>query len=362
MKKIFLFFVIGFLFIPSVKAIDTSATSSILMDINSNRILYAEDIHNVRSVASISKIMTAIVAIENKDIKEKVTIGPEIKDAYGSGIYIKEGEVLTLEDLLYGLMLRSGNDAALAIAKYVGGSVDKFVDMMNAKAEELGMTNSKFHNPSGLDREEGNFSTAYDMAILMSYAYQNDTFKKITGTKEYKVTTNKNSYLWTNKNKLLRTYKYTTGGKTGFTEKARRTLVSTASKDELDLVAVTLNDGNDWQDHQNLFEYGFENYKNYELLKKGELTIYDEVYYEDYVLYLKEAFSYPLTEEESNHILLKFELEKKRIIEENQVVGKVKVFLYDKEIGSIDIYVKEKDAEKEKSNFQKLIEWFKNLW
>ncbi len=362
MRKVLCFILLYFMMLNSVSAVDTSATSAILMDIDGGRILYSKDIHNTRSVASISKVMTAIVAMELKPIEDKVTVGSEITKAYGSGIYIKEGEVLTLKDLLYGLMLRSGNDAALAIAKYCGGTVENFVTKMNEKAKELGMENSTFHNPSGLDQEEGNYSTAYDMALLMKYAYQNESFREIIKTKQYKLTTNKNTYVWNNKNKLLKTYKYTTGGKTGFTEKARRTLISTASKDGLNLVVVTLNDGNDWQDHMNLFDYGFENYNAYELVKKGIIQIYDEVYYEDYDLYTKESFIYALTEEEREDIVLKFELEKKRIIEDESQVGKVKIMLRDEQIGEINIYVKEKEQEKEKSNFQKLIEWFKNLW
>jgi D-alanyl-D-alanine carboxypeptidase len=362
MKKIVFLICISFCLINSVNAIETSATSAILMDIDSGRILYSKDIHNQRSVASISKVMTAIVAIESKDVTDKVTVGSEIKDAYGSGIYIKEGEILTLEDLLYGLMLRSGNDAALAIAKYCGGSVEKFVEMMNEKAKTLGMKNSTFHNPSGLDRDEGNYSTAYDMALLMQYAYQNEEFRKIIGTKTYKLTTNKNSYLWKNKNKLLSSYKYITGGKTGFTERARRTLITTASKDNLNLVVVTLNDGNDWVDHKNLFEYGFQNYQAYELVKKGVIQIYDELYYKDYDLYVKEDFKYALTEEERTQIVLKFELEKERIIEENSQVGVVRILLMDKEIGTREIYVKEKEENQKKTNFQKLIEWFHNIW
>ena len=152
-------------------------------------------------------------------------------------------------------MLRSGNDAALTIASYVGGNVDEFVKKMNEKAQEIGMKNTVFNNPSGLDQEKGNYSTAYDMAILTSYAMKNETYRKIVSTKSYKVKTNMNFYSWINKNKLLHTHKYSTGGKTGFTEIARRTLVTTASKDGVNLVAVTLNDGNDFNDHKNMFEY-----------------------------------------------------------------------------------------------------------
>ena len=167
MKKLYIVFLVIVLLLPlNTKAFDTSATSAILMDMDSGRILYSKNIHNVRTVASISKIMTCIVAIESGKLNDVVTIGDEILGAYGSGIYIKNGEQLKLEDLLYGLMLRSGNDAALAIAHYVGGDVESFVSMMNDKAKELGMNNSVFNNPSGLDQDKGNYSTAYDMAIL----------------------------------------------------------------------------------------------------------------------------------------------------------------------------------------------------
>ena len=328
MKKIILLLLV---LIPlRITAIDTSATSSILMDIDSNRILYEENIHNVRSVASISKIMTALLAIESGKLDDKVTIGDEIKTAYGSGIYIKEGEILTLRDLLYGLMLRSGNDAALAIAHYVGGSVDEFVNMMNSRAKELKMTNTTFNNPSGLDSDKGNYSTAYDMALLTSYAMKLDEYKKITSTKKYALTTNKNTYIWINKNKLLSLYKYTTGGKTGFTEIAKRTLVTTASKDNINLVVVTLNDGNDWQDHQNLFEYGFNNYTNIKLLEKGNINIYSEEYYEDYDLYVKNNFSYLIGNNEEDSVIFKYKLEKLRKIKNKDKVGEVEIYIGDK--------------------------------
>lgn len=361
MKKIIKLFV-GILFlIPlNIKAIETSATSAILMDIDSGRILFSHNIHDVRSVASISKIMTCILAIESGKLEDVVTIGDEINTSYGSGIYIKKDEQIKLIDLLYGLMLRSGNDAALAIAHYVGGGVDNFVSMMNEKAQILKMTNTTFNNPSGLDEEKGNYSTSYDMALLTSYAYKNDTFKKIIGTKKYKLTTNKNTYSWTNKNKLLNMYKHATGGKTGYTKIAKRTLVNTASNKNLNLVAVTLNDGNDFVDHKNLFEYGFSNYENYEIIKKGTLEVYEDKYYDDYILYLKKSFKYPLLDEEKENIITKIKLEKLRDIKNDSIVGEVEVYLYDKQIGKIDIYVKEKN--KEVPFYKKIWDWICNLW
>ena len=259
MKKYLLIFMI-FVLIPmmNVKAISTSATSAILMDQDSGRILYSENIHEVRSIASISKIMTGILAVESGKLDEMVTVGDEILKAYGSGIYIKQGEKISLRDLVYGLMLRSGNDAAVTIATYVSGSVEEFVKLMNAKATELGMKHTTFNNPSGLDEEEGNYSCAYDMAILTSYAMKNKDYRTITGTEKHTVKTNKNTYVWHNKHKLLTQYKYATGGKTGFTKKARRTLVTTATNHDMNLVVVTLNDGDDFNDHMNLFDMGFK--------------------------------------------------------------------------------------------------------
>lgn len=339
MKRILLI-TIMFLIPLNVKAIDTSATSAILMDMDSGRILYAKDINNQRSVASISKIMTAVVALDSGKLKNKVTVGGEIKKAYGSGIYIKEGEKLTLQDLLYGLMLRSGNDAALAIANSVSKDTETFVKKMNDKANEIGMKNSLFRNPHGLDQEDGgNLSTAYDMAKLTSYAMKNKEYRKIVATKKYTLKTNKNTYVWNNKNKLLSRYEYTTGGKTGFTEIARRTLVTTASRDNLNLVVVTLNDGNDFTDHQNLFEYAFENYKSYKILSKGEIEIKDDNYYHKYKLYLKNDYYYPLSLDEKDNIKIKYELVKKRKLKNNLKVGVAKVYLGDKNIHEESIYL-----------------------
>lgn len=346
MKKIILIITLLFPFI--IKGISTSATSAILMDTDNNRIIYSKNIHEVRSVASISKIMTALLAIESGKLDEEVKINSSINKAYGSAIYIKIGEKMKLRDLVYGLMLRSGNDAALAIADFVGGSVDNFVTMMNHKAKEIGLKNSKFNNPSGLDEDKANYSTAYDMAILTSYAMKINDYRKIVKTKEYKLETNKNTYIWHNKHKLLRLYKYTTGGKTGYTKIAKRTLVTTASRDNTNLVAVTLNDGNDFKDHMDLFDYGFENYKSYYILKKGYINIYNENYYKDYNLYIKEDFKYILDDSEKESINIKYKLKKINNIKNREIVGETIVNLGDKKIYSEPIYVKNKIKYKKK--------------
>ena len=339
MKKIIILLLL--LLIPfKAKAIETSASSAILMDMDSHRILYGYNVNDQRSVASISKVMTALIATNSDKLDDKVTISDEIDKSYGSGIYIKKGEVLTIRDLLYGLMLRSGNDASYAIAKNISGSVDKFVEEMNKKADELNLKNTEFNNPNGLDEEKGNYSTAYDMAIIMSEAMKNKDFREIVKTKKYSLKTNMNTYIWYNKNKLLKTYKYATGGKTGFTVKARRTLVNTASKNNLNLVVVTLNDGNDFADHAKLFDYGFENYKNYKILKKGYIDILEDKYYKNYDFYIKNDFTYPLSSDEKDNIIIKFSLEKKRKLKDNLNVGKAKIYLGDLLIHEENIYIK----------------------
>lgn len=355
MKK-FIFLLI--LLLPfKVFAYSSSAKSAILMDMDSGRIIYGKDVHYVQSVASISKIMTAIVAIENSDVNKEVTIGNEVLKAYGSGIYVKIGEKLKLEDLLYGLMLRSGNDAALAIAVAVSGEVNKFVKLMNDKAKKIGMKNTTFNNPSGLDEEKGNFSSAYDMALLMSYAMKNKEFSKITGTKDYTVKTNKNVYKWHNKNKLLSSYKYITGGKTGFTKIAKRTLVTSASKDKMNLTVVTINDGDDWNDHKNLYEEAFKEYNSYTLLKKGEINILGENYYKKDKLYLKNSFNYLLRDGEEDILKLKFKVTKKRKYQSGDKVGTAVIYLGDEIIHEENIYV---SKEKSKTLWNKIVSWFKN--
>ena len=346
MKKIILIIT---LFIPFVvKGISTSATSAILMDTDNNRIIYSKNIHEVRSVASISKIMTALLAVESGKLDKEVKINSSISKAYGSAIYIKTGEKMKLRDLVYGLMLRSGNDAALAIADYVGGSVDNFVTMMNHKAKEIGMKNTYFNNPSGLDEDKGNYSTAFDMAILTSYAMKIKEYRDIVKTKDYKLETNKNTYIWHNKHKLHKLYKYTTGGKTGYTKKAKRTLVTTASKDNTNLVVVTLNDGNDFKDHMALLDYGFENYNTYTILKKGNINIYNENYYRGYVLYIKKDCKYLLDDSEKESVNIKYKLKKFKHIRNREIVGEVIVNLGDKKIYGEPIYVKTKNKYKKK--------------
>lgn len=233
-----------------------SANNAVLIDQKTGEILYEKDAHERQSIASITKIMTAIIAIESGKMKEKAKTSRRAIYTEGSSIYLEQGEKMSIEDLVYGLMLRSGNDAAIVISEHVAGSVEGFVYLMNEKARWLGMTNTNFDNPHGLDADD-HYSTAYDMAILMKYAMENHEFAKISGTTFYQAQTR--SYGWGNKNKLLTSlYNNCIGGKTGFTKKSGRTLTTVANKNNHHLIAVTLNAPNDWQDHIQMYEWGFE--------------------------------------------------------------------------------------------------------
>ncbi len=213
--KLLLVLLLLFSFIDKSNKKETNyvANSFIVMEQRTNNILEGFNYYKTQSVASISKIMTGILAIEYLDLDQKVYIDDCIDKAYGSAVYLKKGTWISNEDLIYGLMLRSGNDCALMIAKSVSNSYDKFIDLMNEKAKEIGMNYTTFVNPHGLDEEDGgNYSCAYDMALLQTYALQNETYRLITSSKTYK---SENYGIWVNKNKLLNQYFFAISGKTG---------------------------------------------------------------------------------------------------------------------------------------------------
>ncbi|PGS47559.1 D-alanyl-D-alanine carboxypeptidase family protein [Bacillus sp. AFS041924] len=338
-------FLIGII-IPTnnVKAFGgVSARNAVLMDQKTGRILYGKAMHDSERIASITKIMTALLAVESGKMQNTVTISSRAVQTEGSSIYLKPGQKIKLEDLVYGLMLRSGNDAANAIAETVGGSIEGFVYMMNEKAKEIGMSHTYFSNPSGLDQQgKEHYSSAYDMALLTRYAMENPKYAKIAGTKVHRAPNTAESwdYVWKNKNKLLTfMYKYSTGGKTGFTKKARRTLVSTASKNGMDLIVVTLNDGQDWQDHMSLFEYGFSNYPLTKVLSKGGIKEVTNQKYKGHV-YLKNDFSYPLEKKEKDQVRITIEMQKpsNKKIANDAIVGKAIIELEGEQIGFRNIF------------------------
>lgn len=249
------------------RAVDTHASCAILMDAESGRVLYEQNIHQPRLIASITKLLTALVAVEQgSDLDQVVTVKGEWLGSEGSSIYLKAGEEITLRGLLYGLLLQSGNDAAMVIACHTAGSEADFVALMNARAAELGMKDSSFANPSGLN-DDKHYSTAYDMALLAQACLQNETVADICATRSITIGTR----TFVNHNKLLYRYGGCVGMKTGFTEKAGRTLVSAATREGQTLICVTLNDGDDWNDHCKLLDYGFETFPRQALCQTGEV-------------------------------------------------------------------------------------------
>ena len=343
MKKvlvILLLFLIPLNVLGEEDTFDTSK-SSIIMDLDSGRILYENNADEERLIASITKIMTCIIAIEEGNLNKEVKAGEEILKMYGTSIYLELNEKMKLIDLLYGLMLRSGNDASVVIAKAVAGSEEEFVKMMNEKAKEIGMTNTTFSNPHGLDEETKNYSTARDMAKLSRYAYKNEIYRKIIGTEEYRVQTDSKSYLWYNRMKLLGDYKYCTGGKNGYTPSAGKTLVTTHKKNNLNITIVTLDDNDEYNNHERLAEYAFDNYSNYEILDKNDF----DLIIDDNKYYIKKSFTYPLTENEKDNVSVLASIDDNI---NTGKVGNVKINLKNKVIKKVPIY---KKAEKKKENF-----------
>ena len=356
MKKILCFLVL--LLVP-LKVFAISASSYIAYDLDNDIVYYEKNVDDKRLIASITKILTAIVTIENIDINKNVLVGEEVLKAYGSAVYIEVGEKLTIKDLLYGLMLRSGNDAAIVLAKNVAGSNDNFVKLMNKLATDIGMKNSYFINPHGLEDNDGNgnISTAKDMALLTRYAMKNKVFREIFGTKKYTAKTNYKTYSWTNKNKLLLSEDYITGGKTGFTKKAHRTLVTTGSRNNINVVIVTLNDGNDFLDHKNMYEEIFRKYKSVKVLDKDKIRIKGEKLYKDNTLYINNDI-YVSVLSDKDKIEIDYNIYENKKYRDNDVVGKVKIKLNDKVVRVEDVYVKVKEV-KHKSWWVKLKEWLR---
>ncbi|WP_018934517.1 D-alanyl-D-alanine carboxypeptidase family protein [Gracilibacillus lacisalsi] len=343
---------------PEIKAnVQVSAESAILMDQETGRVLYEKNADNPTLIASITKILTAIIAIESGKLDEYVKISDNAISTEGSSIYLKKEDKITLKDLVYGLMLRSGNDAAVAIGEHIGGSQEGFAYLMNEKARWIGMTNSHFDNPHGLDSET-HFSTAYDMALLTKYAMENDIFREISGTSSYQ--SSARDYAWINKNKLLtQLYKYSNGGKTGYTRAAGRTLVSTAEKNGQTLIVVTLNAPSDWQDHMNLFEWGFEKFPLRKI--QDESTMRLQTDQEDAITAeIQESIYYPLAENEVNNISYKNYVS--RTPSDFDKIGKRVFYLHDEAITDTSLYLSSMEESKEPSFWNTFLEQLKRLF
>lgn len=313
-----------------VRAVEVSASAAVLMDMDSGRVLYERNAGARMLIASTTKILTALVAIRDGNLSDTVKVSREAAYTEGSSMYLKEGEELTLETLLYGLLLCSGNDAAVAVAEHVGGSVEGFVERMNETALELGMEDSSFANPNGLDDEE-HYSTAYDMALLARAAMGNETLVRIASTRTATI----GGRTMTNHNKLLRYMDGCLGLKTGYTRAAGRTLVSCAERNGQRLIAVTLQDGNDWADHQSLYDYGFSAYPAKRMAQLGH-----EVAEEAGIpLIAADSFAWPLAQGEALETSVKLERDLTGPLRAGTRVGKAVFSLNGKEVGRVGLLI-----------------------
>ena len=279
-----------------------SAQKAILMDAETGRTLFEKNADSRSLIASTTKIMTALVVCEQCNVLDRMRIPKEAVGIEGSSMYLKEGEVLTVQELLYGLMLHSGNDAAVALAIYCGGTVEGFAQLMNDKAHRLGLTGTHFENPNGLD-SPGHYSTARDLAVLTAYAMKNPIFRQTVSTKTVRV----GERTLTNHNKLLWRVEGADGVKTGYTKAAGRILVSSAVRDGRRLVAVTINDGNDWADHKKLLEDGFSKYTQRTIITEGVCVGKREIIggtARQVTLIADGAFQFPLAADEVPEIVI----------------------------------------------------------
>lgn len=347
--------------VPSV-----SAQSYVLYCADNGKIICSKDENKQMKPASTTKLMTSLIALEEAASGNKKVKFTDEMIAEGSSMYLKVGEVVTLKDLASGMMMASGNDAANATAISISGSTEKFAAKMNERAQQIGMKNTHFVTPSGLDDEE-HYSTAYDLAVLMSYALENENFAQLTSQKSATVnfiepSSKKTTY--SNHNKLLSLYEYCIGGKTGYTMAAGRCLVSASKKDGLTLICVTLNDKNDWNDHISLYDYGFSQYSCY--------SSADTEFFADIPCVGGESDTVTVTGEKNASIVIPSE-DKDRVsrkvyidsfvyapIKKNEAVGRIEYLIDDKVISVVDLIAVDKvNSKKEIKNiFTKIKDLF----
>lgn len=329
--------------------VNVSAHSAVVIDCESGRVLFENNAYETRPMASTTKIMTAIIALERLDLKEFVKVSASAANTEGSSIWLSPGESMSVEDLLYALMLASGNDAAAALAEHISGSESAFALLMNQKAKSIGANNTNFVNPHGLP-DDNHYTTAYDLALISAYAMKNTTFREIVSTKNKTISWEGSQWdrSLKNHNKLLSRYEYATGIKTGFTKKAGRCLVSSAEKDGRVNICVTLNAPDDWNDHIALHNHCFENYRAEVVCSKGDLAgvfTNNEVECDDVALLYGADFVAAVKDGESIETKKVFNV--KYPVLKSQVVGRLDIYLNNERIGFVDLISANDAKEKE---------------
>ena len=304
-------------------------TSYAVLEASTLRVLGGENIDKKMEMASTTKIMTALIVLENSNLDKEFKIPKEAVGIEGSSIYLKENQIWTIRDLLYGLMLRSGNDSAMALAIATAGSCDRFVEMMNEKAEELNLKNTHFENPHGL-HSDTHYTSAYDLAVISSYAMRNDEFVKIVSSKSYVAEANqtRERQYFLNKNKLLSSYDGANGIKTGYTTDSGRCLVSSALKNNMQVVCVVLNCYDMWNACSHYMDKAFDEYQPVEMGKKGDILATLDINDKEYSLALQSNFVLPLREGDNIECGGFFDIDESLEVpvEKGSVVGKINFY------------------------------------
>lgn len=300
MKKILMpaiILIVSAMLFENAFAMADNADCACLINGTTGEVIFSKDMNDQHAMASTTKIMTAIIAIENCGMDETVTVSANAARQEGSAAYIRENNVIAMRDLLYGLMLNSGNDAAVAIAEHISGSSEAFAELMNKKAEALGLTNTHFVNPNGLDDPE-HYTTAYELSLIARYAMSNADFREIVASRTHQaIPLNSEEVLYfSNHNKMLRNYDGATGIKTGYTRATGRCLVSSAKRDDMEFIAVTLGDGNDWKDHREMLDYAFAEHYPKQVVREGMTIKVAEIGGKKYNMLASESFTVPLKE------------------------------------------------------------------
>ncbi len=347
MRKIISFCLCVFVIFHFNTAKAISAKSAVLIDSASGRVLYEKNAYEKLPMASTTKIMTGLLACESGKMGEMVVTSPVASGTEGSSLWLKIGEKQTLENLTYGLMLKSGNDAAIAIAEHLCGSIDAFSLKMTERAKQIKAYNTQFKNPNGLD-EEGHYTTAYDLALISREAMKNETFRKIVATKKYSIPMEGEEWdrALTNHNKMLWRYEGCNGIKTGYTKKCGRCLVTSAEKNG-SLICVTLNAPDDWSDHTELLDFGFDNFDKKVIFKKGEKVckyIYDEKKNKSVPLVCREEASVMMKDTEKYSVKIEY-LNPKLPLTKETVAAKAHIYVDGEEIFSVNLYSNRKVTE-----------------
>lgn len=354
MKKFFFWFFLLFILsfntaaaaenVLKAKLEPISAEAAVLLDWNSGRVLYAKKPHLQKPMASTTKIMTAIIALEKGNLHDEIITSAQAAAVGGSSIWLEAGEKKTLEELLYGLMLRSGNDAATAIAEHIGGSVESFADLMTGRAKEIGAVNTSFRNPHGLHHPD-HYTTAYDLAAIASHAMGINEFRTIISTPQ--ITISWPGHPWDrhlyNQNKLLEIYPGAEGIKTGWTTPAGRCFAGAAKRDGRRLIVVVLNAPQMWEDTVALLDYGFNNFTSYPLIKTQQFL--KSIAVQDGISGKVEAvagssFYYPLeNEEEITKATYRFLVQEplKAPLRKHERIGELEIYFDGQIVGAIDL-------------------------